>query len=120
MPANNPQAYWVLLLLAVPAVVYYFVVNKDIKKSSLYIVTFFGSLFVIKFLANLFNIGSSFTALNTALVMTIVNVIVATLLALFLLGDKLDLKNVGWLAGIVVAAQIIMSETLKSVTMGFL
>ncbi len=55
--------------------------------------------------------------------MSIINVIVATLLALFLLMDKLEIKNVAWLSGTVIVAQLIMSvitlsQALQSVGMG--
>ena len=114
MAANDPQMLG-LLVLAIPAVVYYFFVNKDVNKSLLYLVAFFGSLFVVKAL----NIGAVIGSLSATIV-SYLSVIIATSLALYLAGDKLDLKNVGWLAGVVIAGQLIFPAMLSSAAMGFI
>jgi len=120
MPANNPQAYLGLLLLVVPAIVYYFVVNKDIKKSFLYLVTFFGSLFAVKLVVTLFNINIPTTIFGLVTLMSVISILIAVSLALYLIGDKFELKSVAWLAGVVIIASMLMAEQLKSVTMGFI
>lgn len=113
-------AYLGLLLLATPAFVYYFVVNKNIKRTSLYLMAFFGSLFVVRLVTQLFSINLGTWALNGVTLMSVVNVVIATLLALFLVGDRVEIKNVAWLAGIVIIGQLISMEALKSVTMGLI
>lgn len=118
MPANNPQAYIGLLLLIVPAIVYYFVINRDFRKSGLYLVAFFGSQLFIKTITSIFNINFTTQIFNTIMLMSIIIIILATSLALYLIGDKLELKNVGWLAGVMIVAQLVASESLKSTILG--
>jgi len=120
MPANNPQAYLGLLLLVVPAIVYYFVVNKDFKKSFLYLVTFFGSLFVIKIITSIFSINVVTMIFDLISLMSVINIIIASSLALYLIGDKFDLKNVAWLAGVVIVGFLIAQKQLTSIGMGII
>ncbi len=117
MPAN--QAYLGLAFLIAPAIVYYFVVNKDFKKSFLYLVTFFGSLFVVRLVVVLFQINLTTMIFGLITLSSVIGILIATSLALYLIGDKFDLKNVAWLAGVVIAASIFAAEMLKSVSMGF-